>query len=74
MMAGKHDTKNFSLFRKDIPKEPEGYYSGDKSDPNLRAFVEAHVKEQPDGPENDDYDVPAFDKLIEAAAIYNMHT
>ena len=56
---------------------PEGYYSGDKSNPNLRAFVEEHIKERPYDPETDDYDVPAFDKPIQttkATAIYNMHT
>jgi len=65
------------LFSKDVPKMPEGYYSGDKPNLNLRAFVEAHIKENPYNPETDDYDVPAFDKSIEttkATAIYNMHT
>jgi DNA modification methylase len=59
------------------PKMPEGYYSGDKPNPNLRAFVEHHLKERPYDPETDDYNVPAFDKPIEttkATAIYNMHT
>ena len=66
-----------NLFKTEVPKMPEGYYSGDKPNPNLRAFVEAHVKERPYDPETDDYDVPAFDKPIEttkATAIYNMHT
>lgn len=61
----------------DVPKMPEGYYSGDKPNPHLRAFVEAHIKESPYDPDTDDYDVPAFDKSIEttkATAIYNMHT
>jgi DNA modification methylase len=56
---------------------PEGYYSGDKPNPNLRAFVEQHLKERPYDSETDDYNVPAFDKPIEttkATAIYNMHT
>lgn len=56
---------------------PDGYYSGDKPNPNLRAFVEQHLKEHPYDPETDDYNVPAFDKPIEttkATAIYNMHT
>jgi DNA modification methylase len=56
---------------------PVGYYSGDKPNPNLQAFVEQHIKERPYDPETDDYDVPAFDKPIEttkATAIYNMHT
>lgn len=60
-----------------VPKMPDGYYSGDKPNPNLRAFVEAHIKERPYDPETDDYDVPAFDQPIEttkATAIYNMHT
>ncbi len=56
---------------------PAGYYSGDQPNPNLRAFVEAHLVERPYDPEHDDYDVPAFNKPIEttkATAIYNMHT
>ncbi len=60
-----------------VPKMPEGFYSGDKPNPNLRNFVEEHVKERPYDPEHDSYDVPAFDKPIEttkATAIYNMHT
>lgn len=66
-----------SLFKTDIPQMPDGYYSGDKPNPNLRAFVEKHIKENPYDPETDHYDVPAFDKPIEttkATAIYNMHT
>jgi DNA modification methylase len=56
---------------------PEGYYSGDKPNPNLRSFVEQHLLENPYDPETDDYDVPAFDQPIDttkATAIYNMHT
>lgn len=56
---------------------PDGYYSGDKPNPNLRAFVEQHIKERPYDPETDDYDVLAFNKPIEttkATSIYNMHT
>ena len=56
---------------------PDGYYSGDKPNPKLRAFVEQHIKERPYDPETDDYNVSAFDKPIEttkATAIYNMHT
>jgi DNA modification methylase len=76
-MAKKYDPQAGSLFRKEVPKMPEGYYSGDKPNPNLRAFVEQHLKERPYDPETDDYDVPAFDTPIEttkATAIYNMHT
>ncbi|VBB44944.1 DNA methylase N-4/N-6 domain-containing protein [uncultured Desulfatiglans sp.] len=76
-MAKKYDPKAGSLFKKEVPEMPEGYYSGDKPNPNLRAFVEQHIKERPYDPETDDYDVPAFDKPIEstkATAIYNMHT
>jgi DNA modification methylase len=67
----------FKPEKKNIPKMPEGYYSGDKPNPNLKAFVEEHIKENPYDPETDDYNVPAFDKSIEttkATAIYNMHT
>src|SRR5438105_1205185 len=56
---------------------PDGYYSGDKPNLNLRAFVERHLKEKPYDPATDDYDVPAFNTPIEttkATAIYNMHT
>jgi len=76
-MARKDSLQSLSLFKKDIPKMPEGYYSGDKPNPNLRAFVEQHLQERPYNPKTDDYDVPAFDKPIKttkATAIYNMHT
>lgn len=65
------------LFKKNIPQMPEGYYSGDQPNPNLKKFVEEHLKENPYDTENDDYDVPPFNKPIEttkATAIYNMHT
>jgi len=65
------------LFPPRAVKMPEGYYSGDQPNPNLRAFVEAHVRERRYDPETDDYDVPAFNKPIQttkATAIYNMHT
>ena len=65
------------LFKQAVPKMPEGYYSGDKPNPNLRAFVEQHLKEKPYNPATDDYDVPAFAKPIDttkATAIYNLHT
>lgn len=75
-MMTKHRQKG--MFSPKVPnKMPEGYYSGDKPNPNLRAFVEQHIKERPFDPETDDYDVPAFDKPIDttkATAIYNMHT
>jgi len=65
------------IFKQEVPKIPEGYYSGDQPNPNLRAFVDAHIKENPYDPETDNYDVTAFGKSIEstkATAIYNMHT
>ncbi len=63
--------------KREIPHMPEGYYSGDRPNPNLRAFVEEHIREKPYDPETDDYDVPAFNEPItttKATAIYNMHT
>lgn len=61
----------------EITKMPEGYYSGDKPNPNLKKFVESHLREHPYNPLKDDYNVPPFDKPIEtskATAIYNIHT
>jgi DNA modification methylase len=69
--------KQDAMFKSTVPRMPEGYYSGDKPNPNLRAFVEEHLQEKPYDPVNDDYDIPAFDKPIKttkATAIYNMHT
>jgi len=63
--------------KKQIPKMPEGYYSGDKPNPNLRAFVEQHIKDNPYDPDTDNYNVSAFNepiKTTKATAIYNMHT
>jgi DNA modification methylase len=61
----------------DSPTKSQFSYSGDKPNPNLRSFVEVHVRGRPYDPEGDDYDVKAFDKPItttKATAIYNMHT
>jgi DNA modification methylase len=65
------------VVKQEIPKMPEGYYSGDKLNPNLRKFGEDHLREHPYNPAKDDYNIPAFDKPIEgtkATAIYNMHS
>ena len=51
-MAGKRKRPDSqqSLFERKAPvKMPVGYYSGDKPNPNLQAFVEQHIKERPDG-------------------------
>ena len=69
--------KQTSYFKTSVPKMPEGYYSGDKPNPNLRAFVERHMKERPYDPATDKYDVPAFNRPIETTkqtAVYNMHS
>lgn len=63
-----------TLFRHDVPKMPEGYYSSGPN-PNLRRFVEECAT--PYNPATDDYNVPPFDQPItttKATAIYNMHT
>ncbi|MBN2531849.1 MAG: hypothetical protein JXB88_03100 [Spirochaetales bacterium] len=76
-MQHKGNPDQQELFKKEIPQMPKGYYSGDQPNPNLKKFVEEHLKENPYDPENDDYDIPPFDKPIEttkATAIYNMHT
>lgn len=62
------------LFKRPVPKMPDGYYSSGPN-PNLRKFVEEHAT--PYDPETDDYNVPPFDQPItttKATAIYNMHT
>jgi DNA modification methylase len=72
-----YNAKQQSLFKKEVAVLPEGCYSGDKPNPNLKSFVEQHLKENPYDPKTDDYDIPAFDQPIEttkATAIYNMHT
>ena len=75
MAKKNNDTKE--LFKSAVPKMPEGYSSEDKPNPNLRAFVEQHLREKPFDPAKHNYDVPAFNKPIEttkATAIYNMHS
>lgn len=47
MTAWTDERKKPAKNRREIPKMPEGYYSGDKPNPNLRAFVEAHLLERP---------------------------
>jgi len=77
MADEKNNVSQGGLFGTKTPAMPEECYSGDKPNQNLRNFVEEHLKEHPYNPENDDYDVQAFDKPIEttkATAIYNMHT
>ena len=49
-MARRKPDGNLSLFKKEIPKMPEGYYSGDKPNPKLRANVGQHVRERPYDP------------------------
>jgi DNA modification methylase len=76
-MARQKDTKTHDMFTKGGPKMPEGYYCGDKPNPNLRDFVEKHLSENPFDPAKDTYQVLAFAKKIDATkatAIYNMHT
>jgi DNA modification methylase len=74
MARKKRSAKQPSLFKREIPQMPEGYYSSGPN-PNLPRFVEEHAT--PYDPETDDYDVPPFDQPItttKATAIYNMHT
>ncbi len=56
MTAWTDERKKPAQHRREIPKMPEGYYSGDKPNPNLRAFVEAHLSERPYDPETDNLD------------------
>ena len=57
------------------PAMPEGYYSGDQPNPNLRRFIEEHTT--PYNPEADEFRVAAFDHPItttKVSAIYSMHS
>jgi 16S rRNA G966 N2-methylase RsmD len=57
------------------PTMPDGYYSGDQPNPNLRRFLETHSTQF--DPEVDKYSVAAFNEPItttKATAIYNMHS
>jgi DNA modification methylase len=74
MPKTKTSTQQPSLFKREIPQMPQGYYASGPN-PNLRRFVEEHAT--PYDPETDDYHVPPFDQPItttKATAIYNMHT
>jgi len=65
------------LFEQKVVEMPDGYYYGDKPNPNLRSFIKEHLRKHPYDPLSDNYNVAAFDKPIEstkATAIYNMHT
>jgi DNA modification methylase len=77
-MSKQFDSKQLPLTSKRaLPNMPEGYYYGDKPNPNLRAFVEAHLKERPYDPSGADYNVPAFNEPItttKRTVIYNMHS
>ena len=75
-MAKKLDSSKH-LFETFSPAQsmPDGYYSEDKANTNLRRFVEEHAK--PYDPEKDDYSTPIFGDSIlatKATAIYNMPT
>ena len=55
-----HQTTYLAAEPPKVPRVPEGYYSGDKSNPNLRAFVEQHQHERTNDHPADKRDVPAF--------------
>jgi len=78
MAKAKNTAAQIQLFKKPaIPKMSEGYYSGDKPNPNLRKFVEEYVKERPYDPATDNYDVPPLmrsSKTKRSTKVFNMHT
>jgi len=76
-MAKKYDPQVRSLFKKEVPKMPEGYYSGDKPNKNLRAFVEQCVKKTSYDQRNDEYECKPLlqsSKVKRSTKIFNMHT
>jgi hypothetical protein len=62
--------RGFALFAA-TPKIPDGYYSGDKPNPSLRAFVEQNAALY--DPESDDYDIPAFNQPLLATGQVDHH-
>lgn len=64
-MSKRHNTSSqqSAMFRPtEVPRPPEGYYSGDQPNPNLRAFVERFATAY--NAENDDYSVQPFNKTL----------
>ena len=56
----KNSDRQKDMFRGQTFKMPEGYYSGDKPNANLRSFIEAHVRECPYDSSDDRYNVSPF--------------
>ena len=76
-MAKKNEAQSGSLFQDNKPEMPEGCYSGDKPNPNLRAFVEQHAKKTPYDQEKDDYECDPLlqsSKVKRSTKLFNMHT
>ena len=65
MAKNKNNAAQGQLLKKaPLPKMPEGYYSGDKPNPNLRKFAEEHCTLY--DPENDSYAVrKAFNSPVD---------
>ena len=60
-----------SFFQKDIPKMPEGYYSGDKPNPNLKQFVETYRTDSSPVQRND---LPPSQTVKKAGSLYDVHS
>lgn len=78
-MAKKQETDELNgvLFQREIHRTLEGNYSGDNPNPNLRAFVDAHIEENPYDPSTDDYEVNPSVGSISATkrtAVYGLHS
>lgn len=64
------------LFSTSVPKMPENHYAGDKPNPNLRAFVEECIEQNPFNAETDKYEVtPDVGSIstTKRTAIYGLH-
>jgi hypothetical protein len=73
MARKKSAVQQSSLFKREIPQMPEGYYSSGPN-PNLRRFVEEHAS--PFAPEHDQYEREPFaEALVDESdtTVYNMH-
>jgi len=70
-MAKKRDSQSVSLFKKDIPKMSEGYYSGDKPNPNLKQFVNTY---HTDALPIQRSDLPPSQTVKKTGSLYDVHS
>lgn len=68
------NNKQLIIFQEKVPDMPEGYYSGDKPNQNLRAFIDAHLKSRQECAQFSPQPYLKTIKATKANAVYNMHS